>query len=143
MSGAVEGVALLEALIPKLRRMVDSGHRTLGGGTVSHDGQSSIWGNEPIMKLANPDGPEIAAAIGIFIASLTTPPARSYADGVGKVEQPLCNTVPDRIYLLDCGSGDISWCGDPDPDGANDDAVAVEYVRVGVWRKPVEPDDAA
>ena len=74
---------------------------------------------------------------------LTTPPARSYVDGVGKVEQPLCNTVPDRIYLLDCGSGDISWCGDPDPDGANDDAVAIEYVRVGVWRKPVEPEEVA
>lgn len=58
-----------------------------------------------------------------------------------KKEQPLCQPVPDRIYLLDCGSGDISWCGDPDPDGANDDAVAVEYVRVGVWRKPVEQDE--
>jgi hypothetical protein len=80
MSGAIEGVALLEALVPKLRRMVDSGHRTLGGGTISHDGKSSTWGNEPIMKLANPDGPEIAAAIEIFIASLTTPPARSCAD---------------------------------------------------------------
>jgi hypothetical protein len=82
MSGAVEGVALLETLIPKLRAMVDSGHRTLGGGTVSYNGISSIWGNEPIMKLANPDGPEVAAAIEHVIASLTSPPARSYADGM-------------------------------------------------------------
>ena len=54
-------------------------------------------------------------------------------------EQPLCNEVPDRIYLMDLGSGDIAWCDDPDPSGEND--VAVEYVRVGVWRKPVEDDD--
>jgi hypothetical protein len=58
-----------------------------------------------------------------------------------KKEQPLCNTVPDRIYLLDLGGEGICWCDDPDPDGANDDAVAVEYVRVGVWRKPVEQDE--
>jgi hypothetical protein len=54
-----------------------------------------------------------------------------------KPEQPLPQDVPDRLYLIFTGD-DVVWCNDPDPDGEND--VAVEYVRVGVWRKPVEPD---
>lgn len=55
-------------------------------------------------------------------------------------EQPLCQPVADRIYLMDLdGCGEITWCDDPDPSGEND--VAVEYVRVAVWRKPVVEND--
>lgn len=54
-------------------------------------------------------------------------------------EQPLPQPVPDRIYLVPTASDGVLWCDDPDPDGHND--VAVEYVRVGVWRKPVNAKD--
>ncbi len=47
-------------------------------------------------------------------------------------EQPLDGPVADRIYLMDGGDG-VIWCDDPDPEGENE--VAVEYVRVGIWRK--------
>ena len=48
-------------LIERLRRRVDSGRRTLGGAsmTTDHEGKvvTTSYGGEPIMVLANPDGP--------------------------------------------------------------------------------------
>lgn len=35
--------------------------------------------------------------------------------------------MPDRIWLMDLGCGDVTWCEDPDPDGEQVDSV--EYVR--------------
>jgi hypothetical protein len=43
------------------------------------------------------------------------------------LEQPLSQPVPDRLWLLDLGSGDIVWSAERDPDGEQVDAV--EYVR--------------
>ena len=45
-----------EILKDRLRRQVDSGQRTMGGGMISHDGKSEWWGNEIIYRSANPDG---------------------------------------------------------------------------------------
>lgn len=53
----------IKALVAKLTAKQFTGRRTLGGGTISHDGTSTMWGNEPIMELRNPDGPEAAAAL--------------------------------------------------------------------------------
>lgn len=38
--------------------------------------------------------------------------------------------MPDRLWLVDMGSGDISWSAERKPDG-DDPLEAVEYVRVG------------
>jgi hypothetical protein len=54
----------LKRLAEKLRRVVDTGRRTLGGTIISGNGEvSKIWGSEPIMALANPNGPEAADTI--------------------------------------------------------------------------------
>lgn len=45
-----------------------------------------------------------------------------------ELPQPLSRPVPDRLWLLDLGSGDIVWSAERDPDGEQVDAV--EYVRV-------------
>lgn len=46
----------MSTLIERLRATRDSGRRTLGGGSISHDGKCEMWGGEPIMVQANPDG---------------------------------------------------------------------------------------
>lgn len=53
----------LSGLIERLRARRDSGQRTIGGATASADGHFESWGCEPIMVLANPDGPEAADAL--------------------------------------------------------------------------------
>lgn len=53
----------IKALVAKLTAKQFTGRRTLGAGTISHYGTSTMWGNEPIMELRNPDGPEAAAAL--------------------------------------------------------------------------------
>jgi len=55
----------IEELRAKLLRKVDTGKRTLGFGSVSHDGKAAMGGHEPIMALANPDGPEAAALLSL------------------------------------------------------------------------------
>ena len=60
----------IAGLVDRLRERIDSGHRTLGGGTVDHNGKGSMWGNHPIMVLRNPNGPEAAAEIERLTAAL-------------------------------------------------------------------------
>jgi hypothetical protein len=48
--------------------------------------------------------------------------------------------MPKRIWLLDEGSGDVTWCNDPDPSG--DTAEAVEYVRADALPEQQDSDDA-
>ncbi len=51
-------------LVERLSREVDTGQRTIGGGNTSADGKGgTMWGCEPIFRLANPDGPAAAARI--------------------------------------------------------------------------------
>jgi hypothetical protein len=58
-------------------------------------------------------------------------------------------TAPERIWLLDYGSGECTWCDCPDPDGEDHDAV--EYVRadtaaaaIEMWRQlATTPRDSA
>lgn len=53
----------VKALVAKLTAKQFTGRRTLGGGTIGNDGTVKMWGNEPIMELRNPDGPDAAAAL--------------------------------------------------------------------------------
>lgn len=53
----------LRALVERLRRQVQTGRCTLGFGSVSSDGKIDMRGNEPIVALANPDGPAAATAL--------------------------------------------------------------------------------
>jgi hypothetical protein len=51
--------------------------------------------------------------------------------------ESLCgNYAPDRIWLLDMGSGDVEWSGEPEPDGERP-LEAVAYVRVASLPTPV------
>lgn len=54
-------------LLERLEAMKDSGLRTIGGGSIGYQSDGTVktemWGNEPIMVRANPDGPEAAARI--------------------------------------------------------------------------------
>lgn len=54
------------------------------------------------------------------------------SDDVERVKVQTINgwTVPDRIWLMDLGCGDVTWCEDPDPDGEQVDSV--EYVRAAL-----------
>lgn len=57
--------AMTADLITRLKAMQDTGRRTLGGGNVGVglNGKTTIsssYGNEPILALRNPDGPEAA-----------------------------------------------------------------------------------
>lgn len=51
------------ALVKRLSAKRDSGQRTMGGASCDATGKFEVWGNEPIMVLVNPDGPEAAATI--------------------------------------------------------------------------------
>ena len=57
------------------------------------------------------------------------------------------STAPERIWLLDYGSGDCSWCDCPDPDF--EDHEPVEYVRadtaaaaIEMWRQLAQAGEA-
>lgn len=72
----------MDDLVERLRAKVDGGRRTLGGGTVSHDGKFSMWGFEPIMVARNPDGLEAIARITALEASLAEAEGRVIAEVV-------------------------------------------------------------
>jgi hypothetical protein len=58
-----DDVARARALADRLDEKVDSGRRTLGGGSIGVDGKPSMWGGERIMVHRNPDGPEAATLL--------------------------------------------------------------------------------
>ena len=45
-------------------------------------------------------------------------------------------TAPERIWLLDYGSGECAWCDCPDPDSEDHDPV--EYVRADTVAAAIE-----
>lgn len=59
-----------DELVERLRAKVDSGRRTLGGGSISADGKATTWGNQLIMVYRNPDGPAAADEIERLTAEL-------------------------------------------------------------------------
>lgn len=46
--------------------------------------------------------------------------------------------APKRIWLMDLGCGEITWCEDQNPDGEQADAI--EYVRADIARQSQSPD---
>lgn len=76
----------MNELIERLRRKVDTGKRTMGGGSVSHDGKAEMWGNHPIYALANPDGPEAADALATLSAKLA------------EVERERDEAIADKVH---------------------------------------------
>jgi hypothetical protein len=52
-----------EELVERLRREMPSGQWTIGSGSISSDGTFKGVCSMPIMRFANPDGPEAADAI--------------------------------------------------------------------------------
>lgn len=104
---------LREALLERLRAKVDSGRRTLGGGTISSDGRSTTWGNERVMVLANRDGPEAANLIESLAAEIAalTPSSSVGAEGsdLSYDEQALADGEIDFLeqradeWMEECG----------------------------------------
>lgn len=64
MSGATVIVDNPSALLLfRLRRQIESGQFAMGGGSISSDGKCEMWGGEPLMIAANPDGEAAAQRI--------------------------------------------------------------------------------
>lgn len=53
----------IDGLIERLNLKEDTGYRTSGGGVVAADGKCEMWGNLPITRLRNPDGPEASSEL--------------------------------------------------------------------------------
>lgn len=49
-----------------------------------------------------------------------------------KPTQPARDAAPKRIWLLDYGGPEPTWCDDPDPTGTADPADAIAYVRADI-----------
>ena len=79
-------------LVERLLAKRDSGQRTMGGAICSAAGKFEAWGNEPIMVLVNPDGPEAAACIAALEAE------------VGRLRDDLCNNAEAMAGCEGCGA---------------------------------------
>jgi hypothetical protein len=98
--------------------------REVGRGTMQSDGTIR---RDPISgtKTNFTSGMKTVA----LIAAADWFQTRATPSPVGQSDDLLINgwKTPKRIWLMDLGCGDVTWCDQPDPDGEQVDSV--EYVR--------------
>ena len=108
------------------------------GGSIGRDSLYELLDKATLEQLRAAEG--ICSSVIISMRTSPRMPCPVCKSPIPKLDagEPLDQETPERLYLMNGGDG-LVWCVDPDPDGKND--VAVEYVRVGVWRKPVETSE--